>query len=124
MVNKIKALTILATITCISFATNSEAAVGDLESLEGKTIVYTGDFSVVPCPVSGKYDCSEWPLNLIKKDNAEICFAPASYGCGYSCKGIVTIEANKKLEFYKLDGLFGVENEGAINMFKCPRTRF
>ncbi|GCL62592.1 hypothetical protein AQPW35_16730 [Rubrivivax pictus] len=93
----------------------------DLPDLQGKTIVYAGNFDQVPCPIGGKYDCLSWPMDLLKTTRGrEICLKPTSYtSCSYSCKGLIAVGDDKIPYLYLLDRIGNDIKKSGFEVYKC-----
>ena len=94
----------------------------DLAQLKGKTVLYAGDFEQVMCPISGKYDCLTWPMNMLKATSAmpEVCFATSAMACSFSCRGLIVTDASRRLEVFIIEGIGGNMKRGTFDAYKCP----
>ena len=92
----------------------------EIEDLEGKTIVYAGEFEELPCPISGKYDCLTWPHNLMRTKRKEICFSTSYYSCRFSCKGFIAVDKDNAPYVYLIDNIGGAVKKGSFERYKCP----
>lgn len=86
----------LAATCSLSFAFD------DIESLQGKLVLYAGELESVDCPISGKYDCSTWPMTMLKtRKGPEICFGSSKYvRCSYKCTGLIAVGDDKVPKAY------------------------
>lgn len=106
----------------LSIAVATDAlALGDLENLKGKIIAYAGEFESVDCPISGKYDCSAWPITMLKtRRGPEICFGSDKYvRCNYRCSGLIGVGEDKVTKVYVLDAI-GDATEISFHQYRCP----
>ena len=94
----------------------------DLPDLEGKTVVYAGEFEQLSCPIGGKYDCTTWPIDLLKtKTGRDICIKPNSYvSCSYSCKGLIAVGKDKTPYLYLFERVVGDLKKSGFEVYKCP----
>lgn len=93
----------------------------DTEQLQGKTVVYAGEFEEVSCPIGGKYNCLTWPDTLLKTQRGrEICLAPATYvRCSYNCRGLIALDDSKGRYLFIIDSMGGVKRT-SFQSFQCP----
>ncbi len=92
----------------------------ETEDLEGKTIVYAGEFEELSCPISGKYDCLTWPSNLMRTKREDICFSTNLYSCRLSCKGFIAVGKDGKTSVYLMESLGNDLKKGTFERYKCP----
>lgn len=112
---------LLALAICLPLVA-SAGILDDLEELQGKTVVYAGDFERLTCPIGGKYDCLTWPNNLFKtKRGRDLCFAASSYSsCGYSCKGVIAVGDNQTAYVFFIEGIGGDMKKARMESYRCP----
>lgn len=94
----------------------------ELPDLQGKTVIFAGEFESVFCPVSGKYDCMSWPIELLKsKSDKEICIKPTSSArCSSSCKGLIAV-GEDKIPYLYIFGRMGSDlAKSRFEVYKCP----
>lgn len=92
----------------------------DLEDLEGKAVVYAGEFERLTCPIGGKYDCLTWPMNLFKtRRGREFCFVASSSSCSYSCKGVIAVGDDKRPYVFFIEGIGGDMKKSSVESYKC-----
>jgi len=96
------------------------AFLSDIDALEGKTVLYAGQFSEERCPPFGKYDCLKWPSNLLKYDRDEICFETATPICSGYCNGLLVVDKYKNYQFFSLGNIGGNVQKTDIQPKKCP----
>lgn len=87
--------------------------------MEGKTIIYGGEFEVLICPKYGKYDCHKWPIELLQAKQKEICFS-TDLPCSFFCRGFIAVGQDKKPKVYLIENLTGELKEGSFEPYDCP----
>ena len=93
----------------------------DIEDLEGKTVIYAGEFEELSCPIGGKYDCLTWPRNLMRTKRRDICFSTSLYSCRYSCKGLIAVGKDNQTAVYIFESNLGNDiKKGSFERYKCP----
>lgn len=94
----------------------------DLDDLQGKTVIYAGEFERLTCPIGGKYDCLNWPSNLFKTMRGrDLCFATSSYSsCSYNCKGIIAVGDDRTPYVFFIEGIGGDMKKSPLESYKCP----
>jgi len=95
----------------------------DLEDLEGRSVIYAGDFENVRCPYGGKYDCDKFPRNLLKaKGKSDLCINTTSInGCSLSCKGLIATDRFGKTEVFLFESSLGSDlKKHGFEAYKCP----
>ena len=92
----------------------------DARDLEGKTVIYAGDFEEIHCPVSGKYDCLQWPSNLLQATGKGWCFSADTLRCSYSCKGVIAVGTDRQPYVFVIDNMGGDMHKGRLQSYKCP----
>lgn len=99
----------------------SFAFMDDMEELQGKTIVYAGEFEEVSCPINGKYNCLTWPTTLLKsKSGREVCVAPTGYvRCSYRCKALIAVDERSTRHLFIVDSS-GDMKRTSFEAFQCP----
>ena len=101
----------------------SQCAAGifdDMQDIEGKVIIYAGEFEELSCPIGGKYDCLSWPPNFLKAKRKDICFLTSSYSCRYSCKGFIGVAKDSAPYVYIIDSIRGDFSKGSYEKYACP----
>ncbi|WP_083199818.1 hypothetical protein [Pseudomonas defluvii] len=92
---------------------------GEMKSLEGSTVLLSGDIEKVSCPAFGKYDCLTFPNNLYKFSLQNICFT-TNITCGYDCKGFIADKQGTR-SLYVLGSAYNRELEmDGFTQFQCP----
>lgn len=94
----------------------------DFPDLEGKTIQYAGEFERVQCPISGKYDCLNFPSNLLRvKGKVDFCINTDHYnGCAYDCKGLIAVGSGFS-ELYLFESSIGNDmKKYRFKSYRCP----
>lgn len=93
----------------------------DTEELQGKTVVYAGEFEELSCPIGGNYDCLTWPSTLLKTQKGrDICLTPATYvRCSYKCKGLIAFDDGKGRHLFIIDSS-GDMKRTSFQSFQCP----
>lgn len=94
----------------------------DLPDLQGKTVIYAGEFEKLTCPINGRYDCSKWPMELLKtKSGREYCLQPSSFtSCMYTCKGIIAVGNTGTAYLYVFESLGNDAKKINFQSFQCP----
>lgn len=94
----------------------------ELDDLQGKTVIYAGEFERLTCPIGGRYDCLTWPSSLFKTSRGrDLCFVASSYSsCSYNCKGIIAIGDDKTPYVFFIEGVGGAMKKSALESYKCP----
>ena len=114
----------LATGSMLSLmaATCSASLLDDLDNLQGKLVLYAGELESVDCPISGKYDCSTWPMTMLKtRKGPEICFGSSKYvRCSYTCTGLIAVGDDKVPKAYVFSALGSDATEIPIEKYRCP----
>lgn len=103
-------------------ATCSASLLNDLGSLQGKLIVYAGEFETVDCPSSGKYDCTTWPMTMLKtRKGPDICLGADKYvRCGYKCSGLIAVGEDKVPKGYIFAPMSSDATEIQVEKYRCP----
>jgi hypothetical protein len=112
----------LLTAVLLTFAAPSYAGLfDDIEDLEGKAILYAGEFETLSCPIGGKYDCLTWPRNLMRTKRKGICFSTSLYSCSHSCKGFIAAGNDSQTTVYIFESGLGNDlKKGSFERYKCP----
>lgn len=94
----------------------------DLENLQGKVVIYAGELESVDCPIVGKYDCSTWPMTMLKtRKGQEVCFGSYKYvRCGYKCTGLIAVGEDKVPKAYIFSPLSSEATEITLERYRCP----
>lgn len=93
----------------------------DLGDLQGKTVVFAGEFEQLDCPIGGKYDCMSWPDTLLRTSGARaMCFTTSRASCRYKCRGLIAVDANKNVAAYIIGQLSGDVTKASVEPIKCP----
>lgn len=111
-------------IWLLALASSSASAISldDLPDLQGRAVVYAGEFEKVSCPIGGKYDCMTWPSDLYKTTRgAEVCFKPTSLVfCSFSCRGVITLDNNRTPTVFFINGMNGEVKKSSMESYRCP----
>ena len=116
MVRRTLLIASLSIWPCLCYA----GILDDTEDLEGKTIIYAGEFEELSCPISGKYDCLTWPRNLMRTKRKDICFSTSLYSCRLLCKGFIAVGQDGKPAVYLMESLGNDLKKGTFERYKCP----
>lgn len=94
----------------------------DLATLQGKLIVYAGEFEPVDCPIGGKYDCLTWPTTMLKtRKGPEICLGTDKYvRCSYKCSGLIAVGEDKVPKAYVFSPMSSDPTEITVEKYRCP----
>jgi hypothetical protein len=106
----------LTAVTC------SASLLDDLGNLQGKLVVYAGEFEALDCPVSGKYDCTTWPMTMLKtRRGPEICLGTEKHvRCGYKCTGLIAVGEDKVPKAYVFSPMSSDATEIPVEKYRCP----
>jgi len=112
---------LLPLVLCIPFGAGA-GLLDDLDDLQGKTVIYAGEFERLSCPISGKYDCLTWPSNLFKtKRGRDLCFATSSlFSCSYNCKGLIAVGDDRTPYVFFIEGIGGDMKKSPLESYRCP----
>jgi hypothetical protein len=113
---------LLPVVLMLAHSAASAVLLDDLADLEGKTVVYAGEFEKLSCSIGGKYDCFKWPSDLFKtKGLREVCFTPkALISCTFSCKGVIAVGSDKKPYVFFVGGLGDDVKKAGFETYACP----
>jgi hypothetical protein len=94
----------------------------DLDRLEGKVVLYAGEFESITCPIDGKYDCTTWPMTMLKtRKGPEICLGTDKYvRCGYKCSGLIAVGEDKVPKAYVFSPMSSDATEIPVEKYRCP----
>lgn len=94
----------------------------DLENLQGKLVVYAGEFETVECPISGKYDCLTWPTTMLKtRKGPEMCIGSDRHvRCSYKCTGLIAVGEDKVPKAYVFSPMSSDATEIPVEKYRCP----
>lgn len=111
----------LIALTLSSLAV-SAFAFDDLSNLQGKLVVYAGEFETVDCPISGKYDCLTWPTTMLKtRKGPEMCLGSDRYvRCGFKCTGLLAVGEDKVPRAYVFATMSSDATEILVAKYRCP----
>lgn len=113
-----KQLLVATMLVCVS---SWASAFDDIESLQGKVVIYAGKFESLDCPIGGKYDCLSWPDLLLRtRKGPERCFATSRVRCSFSCNGLIAVDQSKVPKLYILDQVGASVTEAAVEPVRCP----
>lgn len=90
------------------------------KDLEGKVVVYAGEIEELYCPVSGKYDCVQWPTNFLKFQYRDICFTSEIGSCNLLCKGFIAVGKDKVPYLFIVEKIGGSLKKFSVNYYECP----
>lgn len=111
-----------AAISLFLFSPTHASSFDDLAALQGKLIVYAGGFESVDCPIGGKYDCTTWPMTMLKtRKGPEMCIGSNTYvRCGYKCAGLLAVGDDKVPKLYVFSPMSSDATEVPIEKYRCP----
>lgn len=94
----------------------------ELESLEGKTVIYAGEFESVDCPPMGKYDCTTWPMTMLKtRRESEVCLGIEKYvKCSYKCRGLIAVGDDKTPKVFVFSDFGSEATSFGFQRYRCP----
>ncbi len=94
----------------------------DLGNLQGKVVIYAGEFESITCPISGKFDCATWPTTILKtKRGPELCVGTPKYvSCSFTCRGLIAVGEDKIPKAYVFGAMGSDATEVAIEKYRCP----
>lgn len=111
----------LVVVVLVALAGRASFAFDDIESLQGKVVIYAGKFESLDCPIGGKYDCLSWPDLLLRtRKGPERCFATSRVRCSFSCNGLIAVDQSKVPKLYILDQVGASVTEAAVEPVRCP----
>lgn len=104
------------------YSTQTAAQFHDLENLQGKLVVYAGEFETLDCPIGGKYDCTTWPMTMLKtRKGPEICFGTDKFvRCGFKCTGLIAVGEDKTPRAYVFAPMSSDATEIIVEKYRCP----
>lgn len=117
----LRSLTIGSMLSLMA-ATCAASLLDDLGNLQGKLVVYAGEFETVGCPISGKYDCLTWPTTMLKtRKGPEICLGSDKHvRCGYKCTGLIAVGEDKVPKAYVFSPMSSDATEIPVEKYRCP----
>jgi hypothetical protein len=94
----------------------------DLNRLEGKAVIYAGEFESITCPIYGKIDCATWPMTMLKTTHGpELCVGSPKYvRCSFTCRGLIAVGEDKIPKAYVFGAMGSDATEVAIEKYRCP----
>lgn len=103
-------------------ATCAASLLDDLGNLQGKLVVYAGEFETVDCPIGGKYDCLTWPATMLKtRKGPEMCLGSDRHvRCGYKCTGLLAVGDDKVPKAYIFSPMSSDATELPVEKYRCP----
>ena len=90
----------------------------DIEDLEGKTVVYAGEFETFPCTIGKEYVCPIFGGDLMRAKSKHFCFSTNFSGCSYSCKGLIAVGKDNTPTLYIIDR--NKFEKGTVERIPCP----
>jgi len=91
------------------------------EDLEGKTVIHAGKIESLDCPYGGKYDCSTWPINLLKFQYKDVCFESDVGACSsIGCKGFIAVGRDKTAYFFTVESMGDDLKKSRVSFYQCP----
>lgn len=112
----------IGSMLSLMVATCAASLLDDLGNLQGKLVVYAGEFETVDCPIGGKYDCTTWPMTMLKtRKGPEICFGTDKYvRCGFKCNGLIAVGESKVPMAYVFAPMSSDATELTVEKYRCP----
>lgn len=109
----------------LAAATCSASLLDDLGNLQGKLVVYAGEFETVDCPIGGKYDCLTWPTTMLKtRKGPEMCLGSDRYvRCGFKCTGLLAVGDDKVPKLYVFSQMSSDATQVPVERYRCPEAR-
>lgn len=114
-----------AAISLFLFSPTHASSSDDLVNLQGKLVVYAGEFETVDCPIIGKYDCLTWPTTMLKtRKGPEMCIGSDRHvRCGYKCTGLIAVGDDKVPKLYVFSQMSSDATEVPVERYRCPEAR-
>lgn len=104
------------------YSTQIAAQAHDLQYLQGKLVIYAGEFETVDCPIRGKYDGLTWPTTMLKtRKGPEMCLGSDRHvRCGYKCTGLIAVGEDKVPKAYVFSPMSSDPTEIPIEKYRSP----
>lgn len=120
---KIRCGLLLVSALTMGSVVNAASSFDQLPDLQGKVVVYAGEFEKMDCPIGGQYDCLSWPSGLLKtKGSPVLCLnVGETLSCTFGCRGLVAMGEDRTPFLYLFEQSMSSDlAKHAFQPYTCP----